>query len=70
LNRFYSKVREFANLTNFGGNEYEKNSFSEIELDNDIILVVNPPLCINGDNNWFSYSKDTKKYCTAFIEMR
>jgi hypothetical protein len=68
LNRFYSKVRELAYITNFGGNEYEKNSFSKIRLEDGYIITISAPRCINGDNNWYSYSKDTKKECNAYIE--
>jgi len=64
INKFYNKCRDKATTKNFGGNEYEKNSF--IHIDN---ISINPPKYFNGDNDWSSYKKCKKQsyYAEIFI---
>ncbi len=65
---FYESVRNQDNVvqTNFGGNEFNNNSFIELNEDGKHILV-NPPRAKNGDTNWYSYKNDFGFYCTALI---
>ena len=50
--------------TNFGGDEFEQNSYivvQDITDDNNVntIVFVNPPT-YKGDRNWWSYSTNNK----------
>lgn len=64
IHKFYNKCREKATKINFGGNEYEKYSF--IQIDN---ILINPPKYFNGDDNWTSYKKCEKQSYYAEIQL-
>lgn len=59
----YRKIRSDERVIrfNFGGNPFEKKSFIELLVDNNI-LSVQSPKGINGDNDWTYY-----KNCTVPI---
>jgi hypothetical protein len=52
----YSKIRsdERVSKFNFSGNPYEKNSFTELLVD-DFLFAVQAPKGKNGDNDWAYY---------------
>lgn len=69
LNVFYEEVRNKAFRTNFGGNEYNNNSYIQIDKGN-YILTVNAPKTDFGDSNWSKYSSETKKIAQIDINNK
>jgi hypothetical protein len=71
IHNFYVDARSKAILTNFGGDEYNNNSYivienivksinpftNKVELVKQILTVENPR-AKNGDDNWYSYPED------------
>ena len=68
LTRFYRLCKKNAFMTNFGGNPFESNSFIEIKNKNGL-LTVNAPVALNGDNNWYKYSNNSKKSCNICLQL-
>lgn len=60
---FYNYIRSISHKKNFGGDPYNNNMFMNFKIENDY-YTIGCPRHNNGDNNWYSYSKDSKKYCT------
>ena len=63
---FYNKIIGICYKTNFGCNPFEWASFGYFKY-RGIDYVISPPKQKNGDDNWYSYSRESKRY--AFIRI-
>lgn len=70
IHRFFEIARKYATTTNFGGDEYNKNSYIIIELQDGRELTIYPPRTY-GDNAWFRYNDMIiEKHSSIQIEIK
>lgn len=63
---FYNKILGICYRTNFGCNPFEWASFGYFKYKG-IDYLISPPKQKNGDNNWYSYSRESKRYALIRI---
>lgn len=70
INRFFEIARKYATSTNFGGDEYNKNSYIIIKLLDGKELSIYPPRTY-GDNVWYRYNDILiEKHSSIQIEIK
>lgn len=67
LIRFFKLCRSKAFTSNFGGDEYNTNSYIKIKYGDDVLTIMSPKHT-NGDNNWWEYNKYHKK--SVIVQLR
>jgi len=67
LLEYYNVVKNECHSTNFGLNPFEPYAYGTFNLKG-LEYTISNPTASNGDNNWWSYDNDSKKYCTITTE--